>query len=544
LLDEIEKADPAVFDLLLQVAGEGRLTDARGRTAYFHNTIIIMTSNLGTAEKRVRVGIDAAPVGDEEHYLAAVKRSFRPEFVNRLDRIVAFHELSAAEVEQVAKVALERLKRRRGFVELGAELDLSDASVATLARDGYSEQYGARALRRHIDDHLLGPVARLLGKAGVEAKQGVIRVESLEEPERDPPALIAGGLRFTLERKPASVARREVKGIEGILWVRRKIDRFLELDPVEQIKEQLAFLVSQLAYGRGTGEDRRSAKEIGELHVEHHRLSEIYGEAVHLRQEIEAIEELAIAALYASNAEAAIDLRPEAEQVMRRFRHAMVYLLVAQEKQRDEITLLLQELDDGRLLDRWLVPLLDDARRRGWALTLHASGDLPLPHETWPRDRRFGPPRSPEWMREHLAKPDRSRAVLLRASGPYAGILLSLEGGLHRWSNLHPSIEPVKMLVHRVAPRAAIRESDWVKQALIPPPPPSERELSAWAACREMDPRLEKLKLAARRVEIDFDPKAYWTRYEEIALEHLLLFGDRNLDRSELLINKLDPIGG
>src|SRR5205085_1604967 len=108
LLDEIEKAHSGVFDLLLQVTGEGRLTDARGRTAYFHNSIVIMTSNLGAAHRRTEMGIARTTISDESYYLGEVERAFRPELVNRLDRVIAFEALTAEQVEEVGKIALAK----------------------------------------------------------------------------------------------------------------------------------------------------------------------------------------------------------------------------------------------------------------------------------------------------------------------------------------------------------------------------------------------------------------------------------------------------
>ncbi|RYE86526.1 MAG: ATP-dependent Clp protease ATP-binding subunit, partial [Myxococcales bacterium] len=130
LLDEIEKASRGVFDLLLQVCGEGRLTDARGRVAYFHNAIIIMTSNLGAAHHRPTAGFGTSGGEDEAYYVRQVNASFRPEFVNRIDRIIAFAPLTAAEAERVARMALGRICTRRGLVEAGVQLLVSQRALA------------------------------------------------------------------------------------------------------------------------------------------------------------------------------------------------------------------------------------------------------------------------------------------------------------------------------------------------------------------------------------------------------------------------------
>ncbi len=148
LLDEVEKADPGVFDLLLQVCGEGRLSDAQGKLAYFNNAIIIMTSNLGSQHQQAPAGFGSQASVGRDHYLQEVRRHFRPEFINRLDRIVPFSSLSREEVRSVTELSIERLKRREGLDERNVKLSVSHEAALTLSEDGYSQAYGARGLRR------------------------------------------------------------------------------------------------------------------------------------------------------------------------------------------------------------------------------------------------------------------------------------------------------------------------------------------------------------------------------------------------------------
>jgi len=161
LLDEIEKADAAVHDLLLQVLGEGRLTDALGRTTDFSQCVIVMTSNLGAAEAARVTGFvaskDAAP-----SYREAVMRFFRPEFLNRIDRQVAFAGLNRDELTQVARLHIGHLLGRDGFVRRMTFLNVSDATVGALVASGYDPQFGARSLKRHIERLLTGPTAEKL----------------------------------------------------------------------------------------------------------------------------------------------------------------------------------------------------------------------------------------------------------------------------------------------------------------------------------------------------------------------------------------------
>ncbi|MDT4965853.1 MAG: ATP-dependent Clp protease ATP-binding subunit ClpB [Acidobacteriota bacterium] len=154
LFDEIEKAHPDVFNVLLQILDDGRLTDSKGRTVDFKNTVLIMTSNLGSRE------IQAAE-GDEKQVREAVTQElrihFKPEFLNRIDDIVIFHQLSREQIVQIIDVQLERL--RQMLSDRGITLVLDDPARALLAREGYDPQYGARPLRRAIQTLVQNPLA-------------------------------------------------------------------------------------------------------------------------------------------------------------------------------------------------------------------------------------------------------------------------------------------------------------------------------------------------------------------------------------------------
>ena len=154
LFDEIEKAHPDVFNVLLQILDDGRLTDAKGRTVDFKNTVLIMTSNLGSRE------IQAA-AGDEQQVREAVlqelRAHFKPEFLNRIDDIVIFHQLSREQIVKIIDVQLERLRKMLG--ERGIQLVLDDSARQLLAREGYDPNYGARPLKRAIQTLIQNPLA-------------------------------------------------------------------------------------------------------------------------------------------------------------------------------------------------------------------------------------------------------------------------------------------------------------------------------------------------------------------------------------------------
>jgi len=150
LLDEIEKAHPDVWNVLLQVMDDGRLTDGEGRTVDFSNTVLVMTSNLGATKAKRSLGFTAAaPAADAERMLAAAKSAFLPEFINRIDEIVTFSPLTSEQVERISALLCEQIAARL-HDERAITLEVDDALVSRLAREGFDEEFGARALKRHI----------------------------------------------------------------------------------------------------------------------------------------------------------------------------------------------------------------------------------------------------------------------------------------------------------------------------------------------------------------------------------------------------------
>ncbi len=162
LLDEIEKAHPDVFDLLLQILGEARLTDALGRTANFSSAVIIMTSNLGTRQAAREVGFAPAGESSGHVYRKAVEEFFRPEFLNRIDRIVPFDRLDRADLEQIAQGILADVAGRAGLSRRRCAIELAGDALAWLVERGCHRTLGARAMRRAVERDLVRPMARQL----------------------------------------------------------------------------------------------------------------------------------------------------------------------------------------------------------------------------------------------------------------------------------------------------------------------------------------------------------------------------------------------
>lgn len=172
LLDEVEKAHPDVFNVLLQILDDGRLTDGQGRTVDFKNTVIIMTSNLGSqmiqsmADKDYQV-VKLAVMGE-------VKSHFRPEFINRIDEVVVFHGLGEAHIKSIASIQLQYLAKRLQAMDM--QLEVSDAALAEIASAGFDPVYGARPLKRAIQSEIENPLAKEI-LAGHFAAKDTVKVD-------------------------------------------------------------------------------------------------------------------------------------------------------------------------------------------------------------------------------------------------------------------------------------------------------------------------------------------------------------------------------
>ena len=288
LLDEIEKAHPDVFNLLLQVLDDGRLTDALGRTSDFTNAIIVMTSNLGARESGKSTGyMETGKEARAAKYIRAAESFFRPEFFNRLDRIIPFSHLEKKEIESIGKKVLEAVFRREGLARRKSLLDIHPDIVAEVAREGYHPELGARALKREIERTVARPAAAHLaginpGKASVVAidrQDGKIRVlvRELGEAEKVHWPLLAmtedealeriGRMESFFERISADLSSfRPRHGVNAdnllpehefyfevsdrMARLRKRVERFLDsrarlAPPVRQLHTQLKFRPSK-----------------------------------------------------------------------------------------------------------------------------------------------------------------------------------------------------------------------------------------------------------------------------------------------------------
>jgi ATP-dependent Clp protease ATP-binding subunit ClpB len=184
LLDEVEKAHPDVFNVLLQVLDDGRLTDGQGRTVDFKNTVVVMTSNLGS--QMIQQMQDSEYQVVKLAVMGEVKTHFRPEFINRIDEVVVFHALDERQIASIARIQMGGLEKRLAAMDMG--LEVTEAALAELALAGFDPVYGARPLKRAIQSSVENPLAKqiLEGRFGpkdrirVDAQGGVLRFEKSE----------------------------------------------------------------------------------------------------------------------------------------------------------------------------------------------------------------------------------------------------------------------------------------------------------------------------------------------------------------------------
>lgn len=262
LLDEFEKADPRIFDIFLQVLGEGRLTDAGGKTAYFHNSIMIMTSNLGASAKSFsNLGFSrgdtvqqSAEVNEalELHYREQVETFFRPEFVNRIDHIVVFGQLAPLALRNIASREINDVLLRDGITRRNLLVEIEDNVIDLVLQTGYSPQFGARPLKREIERIVVSPLARELAqrstqdtnlvRVGVDRETEQLYLKNIPIDQATPQTNVAlssgiGG------DKAHRVRMDTVQLVEGFAMLRRKLADWVESDTYREMQREKAELL-------------------------------------------------------------------------------------------------------------------------------------------------------------------------------------------------------------------------------------------------------------------------------------------------------------
>lgn len=456
LFDEFEKAHPAFFDLLLQVLGEGRLTDSAGRLADFTNSVIIMTSNLGAqAFQTDRFGFaTTAGASQTEHFVEAVRDAMRPELFNRIDRIVPFNALGREQVRSIVERELDQVRKRDGLLLRSIEFEAEDPAIDLLASIGFDAKLGARPLQRAIERRVLAPLADQINRYGrdtalraivsVEQSELSVRVQALDGGKE-------GVARVSVSRSPVAPSLRLVTDL------RRKAQLLVSCSSVVELRnetERLRRIQQHRAMSKRT--DAWTDPELQQLP----RMEAMLQQIEDCRSEIEAAEDDLATRLYAGSAgsPSASELSASVREAWRRtvldvycrrFRSADELLVAVYSDIPVRILPLIEAYrtaasEEGALVEyatlftwnvgtddkpkdctivreanmtaesRLIAQLLDQDSKTGKKFVMRSKmKPLNSTMSTMPRSRVFG--------------------VLLRVRGPHIPALFSAESGIHRF---------------------------------------------------------------------------------------------------------------
>jgi ATP-dependent Clp protease ATP-binding subunit ClpC len=423
LLDEIEKAHANVFDLLLQVLGEARLTDAQGRTTRFQNTIIIMTSNLGVESLKPAMGFSAGASGSGDgytiHFRREAEKFFRPEFLARVDQFIAFEPLSLETIEAIARRELDEVGRREGMLSRDVRLAVDDEVMAELARRSFDIRYGARPLKRLIEQQVVEPLAMRLAQWAVDgpgSSQGfTVAVRLAQGP--------GSALTWSLEAtdrpgQPYGASRKILlEQLDEVMRLRRRLYRTTYGDAFSNLEWQVSEydLSSQSADFWKAGEAAslaRTAEDARRIVEPGHQLE----------QELSALEDLATEAYHGRSFDIVSDIAERLAELESRIDELFMTVLRTTYERPDEIVLfvLSRGPHEGwrELLLGWYRQL---ARLQDWRVELWQPVSGASLHES------TGPRAGWEATETLRAGP-----VAVVVEGRGARVLLAGEGGLHR----------------------------------------------------------------------------------------------------------------
>jgi len=344
LLDEFEKAHPLLFDVLLQVLGEGRLTDGAGRVADFTNSVVIMTSNLGAESfRRQAVGFAgeaSATEGSLRHFEREVKAFLRPEMFNRLDRIVPFAPLTRETIGTIARREIDRACRRDGLRLRGVKLEIDNAAIEQLAEQGYDPRYGARPLKRAIERQLVAPLADNLSRYGSDVAISC-RVQAAE-----------GGLQIAATARPLAV-KSPIAGsqadspvlemLAAVVELRRQAQALQSCGVVLRLKNEIARLKHAEKQRAKRRKRRREAEKFvftpqqAAMLAQEHLLDRID----HLATEITKLEDDALSGLFAGQTPAWQSIDAEHRRLSAGLRTLLYELHQSQAEKRGQLVVVI-----------------------------------------------------------------------------------------------------------------------------------------------------------------------------------------------------------
>ncbi len=375
LLDEFEKAHPQFFDLLLQMLGEGRLTDANGRLADFRNTVVVMTSNLGSESfGREQVGFDGrhhSAHGAEEHFLREVQRFVRPELFNRIDRIVPFLPLSKTVLNEIARRELGLVMRREGTAHRNLQLHFTDALVDEIVRLGYDPRYGARPIKRAIDRHLLTPLADAVNeysaevplRASIHVKDGgvCVSVRALTEREGSEPTEVRQ--RACWLARTVAESRREVFRLRESAVMMRFRNRLHSRDYLETRRRKTALRAAAL----GRPVPPADPAVLVEIESLRNRVEQVS----RLAESLADLEECVLVEYYAGRWTALAELEGELAQLRSQLETTYLDLYAESQRAPDRVTLLVYG-QTGRRMFELARCYFDLARGRQFEVNLYS----------------------------------------------------------------------------------------------------------------------------------------------------------------------------
>jgi protein subunit release factor A/DNA polymerase III delta prime subunit len=509
LLDEFEKADAQIYDVFLQVIGEGRLTDASGQTTSFQNAIIIMTSNLGASAReqrtiglaidsedrrlRIDVGNSSNPSGLQPSLLSPglywqrqVEQYFRPEFVNRIDQIVVFKPLDEAAMRQIARRELGEVMLRGGLVRRNVLVEIDDNVIDLLLAEGFNTTYGARPLKRAVERLVVLPLARFLASRGNpgadllrlhrEGNQVVLGASNFADAERSSEVLLGDGV------ISASGKRRRLDDhglTESFADLRRQLHDWSERDAVVEMRNERATCLAETNKPTFWDDGNAARATLARFYF----LDRLIKRLQQLTDRAEYLEELSGLVHRQRDPRYRADLANSYEQLQRDFAFLEVELLCAHLTAHHSAILRLRrigpaikEADNSPWLNQLAIMYLRWAKRKGYDIEVYSleplsdnerSGES-LVQQHYPFKWRSYDTSDMDTLLKQLAGLDEPAELAIGLSGANVYGFLKGDSGVHRRNERRPSGERVQRLVEvEVAAPGELDAQAWLEKLLL-----------------------------------------------------------------------------
>ncbi len=420
LLDEIEKAHPSVYDVLLQVLGEARLTDGKGRTTRFQNTIIIMTSNLGVDNMRPAIGFgDKAAADYGEHFRKEAERFYRPEFLGRIDQFIAFRSLPVETVTQIARRSLAKIQERDGFVSQDVTLEFADDVAGFLAKKGYHEKYGARPLKREIEQELVWKLADKLASTKDKVDVGGARKIHVSV-KKDALKIVVNTISAT--KKDFETRSRLLSQVDEVSNLRRRLSSYVHTVLFGELEWEIEnFDIS--TQSPQFWNDPRAA----ELAANAEKIRRVILPADEITAELESLEDLSTEAYHTRS----FDLLPEIESRLEILEtgvdNIFVQAMNVSYDMPDEVVLFLFDRSQQEFYQTLVGWYEKWAINNDWEFSIWAPVDVELPTEEYRADF------DRDSWKEVESVPDGVELLALSFKGFNARPMLRVEEGLHRY---------------------------------------------------------------------------------------------------------------